>query len=318
MRNKILIIYNFDFSLYNPAYSLSKKSSSSASSKKNKVKTITPKDVDAVTKATETIEPLKLKEEAVKEETVKEEAVKEEAPKVEPKKVEEKKSRRFIDFADDSLKNLSVSEIEKESTMTIFNFDSDMPVSSDVSELNLSSEQTVWYKAKNFIPGTIDDFFKANPVFILNGSKVIMPGKNNLENALGEKIFATAYNLYKINEIEKAKTIFEKLINYNHRVLESYYYLGWCYFINKDYYTSILYLKEAVKNAEKNNVEAAKTADYYYQIGTIYLKLEDYSNAINNINIAIEKSPMTSGYYNNLGIIYYKLGDFSNAKRFLV
>ena len=266
-------------------------------------------NADAVTKATENVEPLKLKEDV---KIIKEEAPKE-APKLE-KKEEPKKNRRYIDFVDDNTKNLSVSEVDKESTMTIFNFDNNIPSLSDVYELNLIGEQKVWYKAKNFIPETIDDFFKACPVYNYNNSKVIIPAKNKLNIQLGEKIFATAYSLYKINEIEKAKIIFEKLINYNHRIMESYYYLSWCYYIDKDYFQAILYMKEAIFNAEKQNMDKSKLADYYFQVGTIYLKLEDYSNAINYINSALEKSPSAFSYYNNLGIIYYKLGDINKAK----
>jgi len=263
------------------------------------------KNMDSITGATVNKKaPLKLKEEE------KQVIQKEKKPvkKQETKKTTKQRDR-FIEFVDEDTRIVE-SEIKN---MMLFGFDKNVLLT-DVYELNLSSEMTPWYKAKDFIPDSIDNFLKAEPVYTYSKDKIIKPGFIKLKSDLGEQIFSYAYGLYKNNETKKAEMIFEKLVNYNHRVLESYYYLSWCKYLLKDYFSAISYMKETVKKAEAENIEPPVIADYYYQLGSMYLKIDDYSNAVNYIKTALEKSPASYSYYNNLGIIYYKLGDFENAK----
>ena len=107
--------------------------------------------------------------------------------------------------------------------------------------------------------------------------------------------------------------LYTKLIYYNYRIPESYYYLSWCYYLQKDYITSINYMKEAVTQGEIYKISESILSGYIFQIGNTYLELEDYNNAIIYFNKAIEKDPSLTNSYNKLGICFYNIGDYGKS-----
>jgi Tfp pilus assembly protein PilF len=52
-------------------------------------------------------------------------------------------------------------------------------------------------------------------------------------------------------------------------------------------------------------------------MGTCYLQLRDYNNAVNYLNTAIQQDPNYADAYYNLGLTYSQLGDELNAQKYL-
>lgn len=204
---------------------------------------------------------------------------------------------------------------QKKSTMIIFNdnYDSTIPSTFENYDKNLISDQKNAYKSESFIPDNINDFTKYTPNFIYDSNKIILPSSKTLKSVLGEEIYLTAYKQFKSNNIKNAVQLYQKLIYYNYRAAESFYYLSWCYFIQRDYIMAINYMKEAINYGEKTEIPINILAGYAYQIGNIYQDMEDYQNSIIYFNDSINKDPSLINNYNKLGISYYKIGAFEKS-----
>ncbi len=258
---------------------------------------------DSITKATELNNKLELNE---KEEIVIE------------KKEEQKenKNKYYIDlFKDMSSDFFYNTNNEKESTMIIFkdNTNSKIPSIDEEFETNLLSERKNKFKSKNFIPLTIDDIEKYTPDYNYDSNNIIKTSGKTINNQLGEKIFFKAYKHFKLNNNKNAIQLFNKLVYYNYRLPESYYYISWCFYLQRDYITAINYMKEAVNQGEKSNTAKSIISGYLYQIGNIYLEIENYNNAIIFFTDSIDKAPSLINIYNKLGISYYKIGNLKKA-----
>jgi tetratricopeptide (TPR) repeat protein len=251
-------------------------------------------EFDTESKATQVIDVFDL-------DKTKKEYVKEEEQK--PKKEDDS----TIVIKEDKSKN---PVQEKDTSMIIFadNYD---PYYSNHKEEN---NQVVTKNKKTIdIPTTIEEFCKANPQFIYDSNNIITPGNKSISPKLGEDIINIAYKEFKQNNINIARSYFEKLLYYNYRISDSYYYLSWCYYIDKDYFTAINYMKGALDYCEKENQPINVITDYLIQVGNMYYKLEDYANSIIYFNRALENDPSIVDIYNKLAVSYYKKGDKTNA-----
>ena len=204
---------------------------------------------------------------------------------------------------------------EKQSTIIIFkdNYDTIIPSTEEDYEKKILSEKKIWYKSNDFIPKNYDDFIKSQPTFLYDSNNVIKISGKTIKNTLGEEIFLKAYKQFKSNDVKNAMQLYTKLIYYNYRIPESYYYLSWCYYLQKDYITSINCMKEAIKQGENLEFSESILSGYSYQIGNTYLELEDYNNAILYFNISIGKDPSLINNYNKLGICYYNVGEYEKS-----
>ena len=218
---------------------------------------------------------------------------------------------KFIEIPDDATSDFRrYDNTKKTSSMILFNENNktQIPSLNEEFEEALESKKKSQYKSNDFIPGGINDFYKSNPAYIYKVN-IIQPGKNKISESLGESIFFIAYKYFKANNTKNAKILFEKLINYNHRIIDSYYYLSWCSYINKDFITSIDYMNEAIIKAEINNWPDNTISNYYYQIGNFYYKLDDHSNSIIYFFKSLQKNSQNFECYNRLGISYYLMGN---------
>jgi tetratricopeptide (TPR) repeat protein len=59
-----------------------------------------------------------------------------------------------------------------------------------------------------------------------------------------------------------------------------------------------------------------KGADYFFNMGVLYAKKEDFKKATECFFAAIEKNPLHAGAYNNLGNINVVMGNIESAKVF--
>lgn len=178
---------------------------------------------------------------------------------------------------------------------------------------NISTEKVPWYSSKKFIPEDIDQFIQAAPKYHYDRNDIILSGYNKINRDLGEKVFLKAYESYRTNDIKNSQLLFEKLVHYNYRISEAYYYLSWCRYLKRDYIKAINYMKKAINESSPINIDNAVISDYIYQIGNIYFKLENYGKAIEYFKKALEKYPALYKSYNRLGISYYKIGELQKA-----
>ncbi len=239
------------------------------------------------------------------------------AEKKEEKPVEKKDTNNYkIDLLKDASSDFFYGiNNQKKSTMIIFkdNFDSKIPSTNEKYDKNILNDKKAWYKSETYIPDNINDFNKYAPSFLFDPNNIILPSDKTIKSALGEEIFLNAYKQFKSNNNKNAVQLYQKLVYYNYRIPESYYYLSWCYYIQRDYVMAINYMKEAIIHGEKSDIPKDILAGYAYQIGNIYQDLEDYQNSIIYFNDSINKDPSLMNNYNKLGISYYKIGDFEKS-----
>ncbi len=105
-----------------------------------------------------------------------------------------------------------------------------------------------------------------------------------------------------------------KLINSS--IPQQYYNLAFMYFEGKGKDKNLI---KAITNF-KNAIEYDKDyAPAYYGLGSAYNDLERYEEAINSINLCIEKTVIKefkSDAYNLLGIVYLNQGNYEKAKQY--
>ena len=228
----------------------------------------------------------------------------------------ESNNKYFLDFFKNKNSDFFYDlDNEKQSTIIIFkeNYDTIIPSAEENYEKNTLSEKRIWYQSNDFIPKNHDDFIKSQPTFLYDSNNVIKTSGKTIKNVLGEEIFLKAYKQFKLNNCKNAMQLYNKLIYYNYRIPESYYYLSWCYYLQKDYIMSINCMKEAIKQGENLKFSKSLLSGYSYQIGNTYLELEDYYNAILYFNNSIEKDPSLINNYNKLGICYYNIGEYEKS-----
>lgn len=161
-----------------------------------------------------------------------------------------------------------------------------------------------------------------------------------------DKLLKKAENLYFKKDYDKAKTIYDKILEKN----SSNYYvvlrLGNIYYQEGDYEKAISLFKSIPPKAKFKNAPHIlfkiglayfRSADYanaktYFSkelsqnpedylagsfLGATYLKLEDYEKSKTYFEKVLEVMPNSTVSYRGLGLAYYNLKDYQNAKKYL-
>ncbi len=124
------------------------------------------------------------------------------------------------------------------------------------------------------------------------------------------KNFEGLKNSIKNNDPKNAKVYFDKIIEENPDIKETpdiLYYSSQILIMNNDFEGA---KKQIIKAIEKKQDEGL----YYFELGKIYYKLNDYLRAINAFEYAIgENENLNSECYNYIGLSHYKKGNFKRA-----
>lgn len=206
-----------------------------------------------------------------------------------------------------------VDNTTKKSTMIIFpdKTENSPPSLNNNYEGNNEKSQISSTTPLDFIPKNENDFMNATFNYKYNENNIIITGENTIELKLAEILFSKAYKLYQESNITGSKSMFKKLVFYNYRIDESYYYLGWCYYIEKNYTLAIAYLKKTIFYiADKDSYKIAKR---YYQIANIYFNIKEYYSAIKYYNKSLSFNDDFVKSFNGIGLSYYKMSEYKNA-----
>jgi len=157
-------------------------------------------------------------------------------------------------------------------------------------------------------------------------------------------IFNKGMEIIKKGDFNSAMGNFKKVIELAPAFAPGHFYLGFCYFMQGLYATSISYFNKAIELkptptvynykgwAEYYNkdylqavqdftlqIEISKPDDAsgYYNRGSAKSELNDFYGAIVDYKKAIEINPNFSMAYNNLGWIYFKKKDLVNALKYV-
>lgn len=114
---------------------------------------------------------------------------------------------------------------------------------------------------------------------------------------------------YNINEIEKAKEVYQKALRLKPDYPEALNNLGVIFFNNKEYTTAQIYFKKATE-INKNY------ADAFANLGACFHNSGDAKSAIPFYKKAIELNPANVSVMRNLSMAYSNIGDTLNANYF--
>jgi len=232
-----------------------------------------------------------------------------EEKKKEEEKIVEEKKEETIEIKEEK-KDYAFQETTDESNMIIF------PNEYDPSMVSYEESESKKYQKKinkNYLPKTIEELYTINPDYKYDSNNILINGNVSINDNLGEQVFFKAYNFFKSNKIKISRILFEKLVYYNFRTTESYYYIGLCCFLEKEYLKAIDYIRKAIYLGDKKNFDQKVLSDYSYQVGNIYLKINDYISSIESYEDAIKRNNVSYKSYNKLGIVFYKIGNIEKA-----
>jgi len=139
-----------------------------------------------------------------------------------------------------------------------------------------------------------------NAIKFLEKAKEIRP--DNFET---NYYLALSYD--RMNQFEKAASVYNKLIKLNPEGAEAYYSQ-----LVKLYDRAGQY-KKAIEAAKQLIIKNPYNPASYYNLGVEYIKLKDYDRAIGVLNQAIALDPNYSLAYYNLGIVYFKIRRYDSA-----
>ncbi|MBK8723554.1 MAG: tetratricopeptide repeat-containing sensor histidine kinase [Saprospiraceae bacterium] len=139
---------------------------------------------------------------------------------------------------------------------------------------------------------------------------------------LGFNLFSLGIYYSRLNEIEKAKTFFEKSLYYklkyhdNRSIASNYLQIGRCYLVKCNFDSALIYFRKAEDLNEIAN-EGLYTHLYFFY-GYFYSQKNEIDKAIQYFTISRDHS-RTSSFYKNfvdcsdsLKFLYAKKGDFEN------
>jgi tetratricopeptide (TPR) repeat protein len=233
------------------------------------------------------------------------------------KDLEEKKrlDRNRINRVDDAEfdRLVLIDNSRKESSMILFSDEIDDTPPSLRGDFESETQTMVkpWYSSDTFVPQTYDEFMTMTPPWTFDEAGILEPGSLSINRELGETVFNEAYQLYKEGQITAAMQRFEKLYYYNYRPLDASYYISWCYYIKKDYSTSVNFMLSSVNLLDGENID--RVGEYYFHIGNIYYQLENYSGSLQYYKQALDVNAGMYKVYNGVGLAYYKMGNVKSA-----
>ena len=164
------------------------------------------------------------------------------------------------------------------------------------SGIEFTNEAIIAYNAKSF-----DSALENSDLAIESTS---MKQVNTVDTIAYKVGGLAALNL---NNNEKARTYFNKLIEFKYDVLNTYLLLSDSYLADKDTSGYISILQKARKQFPNNNDLATKEIN-------IYIAQNKVPQAIENINTAIKNDPTNYVLYSNLGILYQKSKENDKAE----
>ena len=241
--------------------------------------------------------------------------------KEEEKSVDLKKSDVPEDTANiielsDSEELVYIQQVKEDFEMILFDRDveDNLPPSSRLNyrEERINNLKTD-YQLKGFRPETLEDFFRAEPVFQYDKNGVIRPGEHELPGPVGDKLLNSAFNFIKKQETKNALNILKRLVHYNSHIAESLYLLGFNYIQNKNDTLALAYIKKAVEYLGED--ENKLRARYLDKIGNLYYNQEDFNNAEYYFKESL-KLQINSEIYLKMGMIYYNLGNYDDSLSF--
>jgi tetratricopeptide (TPR) repeat protein len=121
-----------------------------------------------------------------------------------------------------------------------------------------------------------------------------------------KKLYNEGIKEYQNSNYEKAKILFNKIIEVEPTNSDAYANLAVISKIKRDFKSSFEYLNQAIKLNQKNS-------SYHGNMGNLLRDTYNYKQALIAYANAIKLNPNEPNNYNNLGITYEKLGDFNNA-----
>ena len=118
-----------------------------------------------------------------------------------------------------------------------------------------------------------------------------------------------AITLHALGQLDKAKRIYENIIQSENSNFQAMHLLGVIFFQKKNYSKSIKLIKNSI-NINPKNFAA------YNNLGNVFKELRKYSDAIVNYNKAIEINPNYSGCLYNLAKTYAAISNYELALNF--
>lgn len=121
-----------------------------------------------------------------------------------------------------------------------------------------------------------------------------------------EKLYKQAMDFHQHGELEKAKTLYQKILSLNSKHAESMHGLGMLAAQLNQLDTAIEWFEEAIK-------QQPDIAIFYNNLANAFFKLNNLKQALSYYKRALEIDPEHAETHNNLGNLYYKQKKFDDA-----
>jgi tetratricopeptide (TPR) repeat protein len=113
------------------------------------------------------------------------------------------------------------------------------------------------------------------------------------------------------NNLQKATELYKAAIGNKINYTFPYIQLGNIYLQSNMFTDALTYFEGGLQRLGRLDPQILNS------MGTCYLQLRDYNNAVNYLNTAIQQDPNYADAYYNLGLTYSQLGDELNAQKYL-
>ncbi|MFN3411326.1 MAG: tetratricopeptide repeat protein [Exilispira sp.] len=193
-------------------------------------------------------------------------------------------------------------------------------ISSNSNNSSSNSENNSSNQTNTEIPSNNKNNNKSEkPQFSIEGIKTpsILELQNNYtENEL-DAIYKNSLKSYYNGEIDNAFNGFWICIVNNFNKDNSIYYLALIYEKNKDYNSAIILYKNAINLfTSRSNIDYKFISYLYKRLGTSYIQIKVYEEAILYLKKAIEYLPSDGEIYYLIGLSYYNLQNYDKAKEY--
>ena len=128
---------------------------------------------------------------------------------------------------------------------------------------------------------------------------------NDKNIKLNEK-FNLGFENFQKNNLTEAENLFNEVLRFNPKHIESNFFLGILYAQNKNLNKAKEFFIQVIK-LNSNFAEA------HYNLGLVYFRLEEYRNSVKCYEKSIEINPKNFDSHNNLGVTYNKLREYKKA-----
>jgi len=122
-------------------------------------------------------------------------------------------------------------------------------------------------------------------------------------------LLKAGFEYYRKGWFDKAKDIFEKIVEYDKENIDALFFLGVVYYELKNYYKSLNYFEKALSYSDRNPI-------VYVNMGTVYKEIGDFENAFLCYQKAIKIDPAFTEAYNHLGTLYQETRQFDIAEEY--